>query len=243
MKFLRFWLACSLCFFNLARAAELPDFSMVTRWRGEYQSTEFAPLHDLLIYPTQSPDLVQSTNSVKPTKYERQVLAIWTKVFDDHLIGLIRQSAPPAEVLYREYRNKVDKVYALLIANSVNYGWANTELAKLTIEVEQKFAIASAQQVIREDKEKEARQNKLTAQALDGDQKRKTQSECSTKKTQFDAMQLEQDTWHDMTAALNQSFKDPQERAKMEQTQKLQALQTNQKIIELGEFIHRNCKL
>ena len=213
----------------------------IDSWRGDYQSKEFAPLNNNLVYPTQSAGLSQRNNSVKPTKYEREILAIWKKVFDDHLSSLPQKIRPQTAQIYYDFKTSVDKVYSELLSNRFNYGQANSSLNNIALLLEQRIS------------EEEIRQEKLDNQLREIQQKQfidKTRSQnsaqinkvnCSDKKTQLESLRLQQETWDEMTASLNEGFKEPSERAKMEQVQKQQAIQNNQNILNIVNFIRQKC--
>jgi hypothetical protein len=240
-----------------------PD-NWLARWQNQYQSPEFSPLNRALVYPTITPNISQRSNSVKPSKTERELLAVWRKVFDDHFKAMPKELDPSQVQLLRQFQQHTDAAYDQLMDRAVNYAAAN----KMLMQAYDEFSAQSQAllEKLTQEKLKSTAQHPGASNQINPDFKRfnsssskgggasndqqstelsdaqiKLKDSCKTEKIKLDQLMQEQQSWADVTSAVNAMLHDPYEREKARLGQEEQAAQRQSQIGHIQKFIDKNC--
>lgn len=255
----------SSAFAQIAPVFSDPE-AWLDKWGAQYLSQEFSPVNRALVYPTVTPNVAQRSDSTKPSRGERELLAVWKKVWGDHFKSLPKDFQPAQADVVFNFKKQIDLVYDQLIAHEINYAAANKQIAQAYGEFQVRSQ-AILDQLMQERLRQEAQRQKQAVPTDSELQKYVESSQkiylkppvdkasdqgltdlqirikdsCKTEKIKLEQLKQEQQNWYEVTTSVNEMLKDPYERERAQTVQREQAQKRDLTMSQIQTFIDKNC--
>ena len=224
-----------------------------------YLSEEFSAIHRQLTFPTAQPSLAQRTDETKATKLQVQTLNSWQREFEIRLARVVdaqKNAHSPNAKVYQQFSDNVVAIYQRLKNKKINFRQANQDLVAA-----QKMLVLDAEAPRKERTGQENSTPRVPPSYTPTPQQppqavpttstppvrnvktnASSKSVCDQKQILLDSLLQEKENWESVTSSLNQSLKQPLDRATAQQTQDMQSVAREEKIKELSMYRTKHCR-
>ena len=256
------WMLCLFGFVHstsLAQPTHADPQQVMASLNQIYLSEEFSAIHRQLTFPTAQPSLAQRTDETKATKLQVQTLNSWQREFEIRLARVVdaqKNAHSPNAKVYQQFSDSVVAIYQRLKNKKINFRQANQDLVAA-----QKMLVLDAEAPRKERTGQENSTPRVppsytpapqqppqavpttsTPPVRNAKTNASSKSVCDQKQILLDSLLQEKENWESVTSSLNQSLKQPLDRATAQQTQDMQSVAREEKIKELSMYRTKHCR-